>query len=121
MAQSPSYPYQQSSQMWPQTPQTPQSYSATAYTTQGQSAHPQQSPAPQLRHQSSGGMQPGMQFSSMPGMSQGYSGGQSIYPAEQTPRQYLPQNPQGSPAATQAWSNQQTPTQPQWWTNPQQQ
>ncbi|TDZ22288.1 Chromatin structure-remodeling complex subunit rsc7 [Colletotrichum orbiculare MAFF 240422] len=102
-----------SGQMWPQTQQNPQ-HNYSGYTTQGQQSH-QQSPAPQLRHASSG-VQPAMQFSGMPGMGQNYgTAGQGMYPADQTPRQYMPQPNQGSPAVTQPWSNQQTPA--QWWTN----
>jgi hypothetical protein len=115
-----SYNYPQSSGMWPQTPQTPQHGAYSGYTTQAQTPHAQQSPAPQIRHSSSGQMQPGtMQFSGMPGMAQGYAGGQAIYPTEQTPRQYLPQGAQAAPPVTQAWSGQPTPAQ-QWWTNQQQ-
>ncbi|KAF9870021.1 chromatin remodeling complex subunit [Colletotrichum karsti] len=114
------YHYPASGQMWPQQQQqqqqqpqqqTPQ-HNYSGYTTQNQQSH-QQSPAPQLRHSSSG-VQPAMQFSGMPGMGQSYAG-QGMYSADQTPRQYMPQPNQGSPAVTQAWSNQQTPA--QWWTN----
>ncbi|TIC94181.1 Chromatin structure-remodeling complex subunit rsc7 [Colletotrichum higginsianum] len=107
------YHYPGTGQMWPQTQQNPQQHNYSGYTTQGQQSH-QQPPAPQLRHANSG-VQPAMQFSGMPGMGQSYGGGQGIYPADQTPRQYMPQPNQGSPAVTQAWSNQQTPA--QWWTN----
>ncbi|KAJ0327906.1 hypothetical protein COL5a_005493 [Colletotrichum fioriniae] len=108
------YHYPGTGQMWPQTQQTPQQHNYSGYTTQGQQPH-QQSPAPQLRHATSG-VQPGMQFSGMPGMGQSYgAAGQGIYPTDQTPRQYMPQPNQGSPAVTQAWSNQQTPA--QWWSN----
>ncbi|CRK45429.1 hypothetical protein BN1723_019738, partial [Verticillium longisporum] len=109
--------------MWPQQmPQAHQHY--PGYTTQGQQqqqqqqSHPQQSPAPQpqLRQHSSSGVQPGMQFSGMPGMSQGYGSNQAIYSAEQTPRQYMPQPNPGAPAVSQAWSNQQSPG-AQWWAN----
>ncbi|WYZ42846.1 hypothetical protein EsH8_VI_000545 [Colletotrichum jinshuiense] len=106
------YHYPGSGQMWPQTQQNPQ-HNYSGYTTQNQQPH-QQSPAPQLRHAASG-VQPAMQFSGMPGMGQSYGAGQGIYPQEQTPRQYMPQPNQGSPAVTQAWSGQQTPA--QWWTN----
>lgn len=121
---TPSYPYPGGSgQMWPQQmPQAHQHY--PGYTTQGQQqqqqqqSHPQQSPAPQpqLRQHSSSGVQPGMQFSGMPGMSQGYGSNQAIYSAEQTPRQYMPQPNPGAPAVSQAWSNQQSPG-AQWWAN----
>ncbi|KAF3803006.1 Chromatin structure-remodeling complex subunit rsc7 [Colletotrichum gloeosporioides] len=106
------YHYPASGQMWPQTQQTPQ-HNYSGYTTQNQQSH-QQSPAPQLRHATSG-VQPAMQFPGMPGMGQNYGAGQAMYPTDQTPRQYMPQPNQGSPAVTQAWSNQQTPA--QWWTN----
>ncbi|KAI1840173.1 hypothetical protein JX265_006278 [Neoarthrinium moseri] len=108
--------------MWshPQTPQTPQHYSG--YTTQPQqSPHPQQSPAPQLRHPSGTPqqMQPGaMQYPGMPGLSQGYPNpSQGMYPPEQTPRQFMPQNPGASPAVTQGWSNPQTSSAGNWWAN----
>lgn len=123
ISQTQGYNYSQSGQMWPPTPQTPQ-HAYPGYTTQNQQQQPhaQQPASSQLRHSSSGQIQPGMQFSNMPGMSQGYSaGGQSIYPAESTPRQYMPQNTQGTPAVSQTWSNQQTPTTQQWWSNSQQQ
>ncbi|SPN96908.1 related to nuclear localization protein NPL6 [Cephalotrichum gorgonifer] len=121
LPQAQGYNYQ-SSQMWPPTPQATQ-HGYAGYTTQAQPAHAQQSPAPQLRqHSSAGQMQPGMQFSSIPGMNQGYGAtGQPLYPADQTPRQYLPQAAQGTPAVSQTWSNQQTPAAQQWWGNPQQQ
>lgn len=121
LPQTQGYNNYQSSQMWPSTPQTPQ-HGYSTYTTQPQAAQPQQSPAPQLRHSSSGQMQPGMQFSNIPGMNPAYgAAGQTMYPAEQTPRQYLPQAAQGTPAVSQAWSNQQTPAAQQWWGgNPQQ-
>ncbi|KAL2154202.1 hypothetical protein VTH82DRAFT_2878 [Thermothelomyces myriococcoides] len=112
------YSYSQN-QMWPPTPQTPQ-HGYSAYTTQSQpSPHPQQSPASQLRHSSaSGPVQPGgLSYSGMPGMGQGYAPAatQGMYPADQTPRQYMQQSPQ-APAVTQAWSQQQA-TPAQWWTN----
>lgn len=112
-----SYSYPQSQQMWPPTPQTPQ-HGYSSYTTQSQpSPHPQQSPAPQIRHSGAGSqVQPGnMSYSGMPGMGQGYSTTtQGIYnPADQTPRQYMHQSAP-SPAVSQPWSQQQTPA--QWWT-----
>lgn len=120
LPQAQGYSYQ-SNPMWPATPQTPQ-HGYSTYTTQAQPPHAQQSPAPQLRHSSSAQMQPGMQFSSIPAMSQGYgAAGQTMYPADQTPRQYLPQGAQGTPAVSQPWSNQQTPAAQQWWGNPPQQ
>lgn len=109
------------SPMWGHTqpPQTPQHYSG--YTTQAQqSPHPQQSPAPQLRHPSgTPQMQPGtMQYPGMAGLGQGYPNpGQAMYPPEQTPRQFMPQNPGGTPAVTQGWSNAQTSATGQWWAN----
>ncbi|KAK4168627.1 chromatin remodelling complex Rsc7/Swp82 subunit-domain-containing protein [Cladorrhinum sp. PSN259] len=105
-------------QMWPPTPQTPQ-HGYSAYTAQSQSSpHPQQSPAPQLRHSSSAGqVQPGsMPYPGMPSLSQGYNtSAQGMYPTESTPRQYMHQSPP-APPVTQGWSAQ--PQQPaQWWAN----
>ncbi|KAH7022642.1 chromatin remodelling complex Rsc7/Swp82 subunit-domain-containing protein [Ilyonectria destructans] len=114
---TPSYNYQSGQSMWPQTPQTPQQHSYGSYTTQGQQAHPSQSPASHLRQPSSGQMQPNMQFPGMAGMP--YGAGQSMYPTDQTPRQYMPQSAPGGPAVTQAWSGQHSPAQ-QWWTPGQQ-
>ncbi|KAK3694072.1 chromatin remodelling complex Rsc7/Swp82 subunit-domain-containing protein [Podospora appendiculata] len=109
-------PQQQQQQMWPPTPQTPQ-HGYQAYTAQsGPSPHPQQSPAPQLRHSGAGSqVQPGnLSYSGMPGMGQNYGApAQGIYPADQTPRQYIHQSAP-APAVTQAWPQQQTPA--QWWT-----
>ncbi|KAI1635171.1 chromatin remodelling complex Rsc7/Swp82 subunit-domain-containing protein [Biscogniauxia mediterranea] len=120
MSQGTPYNYSSSNQMWgPQTPQTPQHY--PGYTTQAQaSPHPQQSPAPQLRHP--GGtpqMQPGsMQYPGMQGLGQGYPNpGQGMYPQEQTPRQFMPQNPGGAPAVTSAWTTPQTSAGGNWWAN----
>lgn len=116
---APTYNYGSSNQMWgpPQTPQTPQHYSS--YTTQAQhSPHPQQSPAPQLRHQGSNPqMQQGtMQYPGMQTLGQSYqTPGQSMYPPEQTPRQFMPQNPGTGPAVTQAWSTPQTSSGGNWW------
>lgn len=111
------YSYTQS-QMWPPTPQTPQHSYSTYTTAQSQpSPHPQQSPAPQLRHSSATSqVQSGsMSYPGMPAMGQGYgAAAQGMYPADQTPRQYMHQSAQ-APAVTQAWSQQQTPA--QWWTN----
>ncbi|KAL2756208.1 hypothetical protein ACRALDRAFT_2042394 [Sodiomyces alcalophilus JCM 7366] len=111
-----SYHYPGSSgQMWPQTTQTSQQ-GYSGYTTQAQPSHHAQQPtAPQLRHSTSG-VQPSMQFSGMPGMGQSYSSGQGLYSTDQTPRQYMPQPNTGTPAVTQAWSNQQSPS-AQWWAN----
>lgn len=115
------YNYSQSQPMWPATPQTPQ-HGYPAYTTQQHtqhSPHPQQTPAPQLRHSSAGGSVPSssMPYSGMPGMGQaGYgSQTQSMYPADQTPRQYMHQSNAGPQAGTPTWSQQQAPT--QWWPN----
>ncbi|KAK0656344.1 chromatin remodelling complex Rsc7/Swp82 subunit-domain-containing protein [Cercophora newfieldiana] len=111
------YTYPQSQQIWPTTPQTPQ-HGYSAYTTQSQaSPHPQQSPAPQIRHSGGGNpVQPGnMPYSGMPGMGPGYgTATQGMYnPADQTPRQYMHQSAP-APAVSQPWSQQQTPA--QWWT-----
>ncbi|KAH7137243.1 chromatin remodelling complex Rsc7/Swp82 subunit-domain-containing protein [Dactylonectria estremocensis] len=114
---TPGYNYQPGQSMWPQTPQTPQQHSYGSYTTQGQGTHPSQSPASHLRQPSSGQMQPNMQFPGMAGMQ--YGAGQSMYPTDQTPRQYMPQSAPGGPAVTQAWSGQHSSTQ-QWWTPGQQ-
>ncbi|KAK8048585.1 chromatin structure-remodeling complex subunit rsc7 [Apiospora phragmitis] len=121
-----SYNYGNQNNMWShhQAPQTPQHY--PGYTTQTQqSPHPQQSPAPQLRHPSGGTPQmpqPNtMQYPGMPGLNQGYANPtQGMYPPEQTPRQFLPQNPGGAPAVTQGWSNPQTSSTGNWWANQQQ-
>jgi hypothetical protein len=110
------YNYPASNQMWQQPAQNPQ-HGYSGYTTQAQPSHPQQSPAPHLRQSASGQVQPNMQFSGMSNLNQGY-GSQGMY-ADQTPRQYMAQNPQAPPAVTQAWSNQQTPA-AQWWANQQQ-
>lgn len=106
---APSYNYQ-STQMWSGQPQTPQ-HSYNSYTTQNQPPHPSQSPSSHLRQPPSQ-MQPGMQFPGMGGMQYGGGGG-SMY-AEQTPRQYMPQNAQGNPQVSQGWSGQHSPPQ-QWW------
>ncbi|KAI0011604.1 chromatin remodelling complex Rsc7/Swp82 subunit-domain-containing protein [Xylariaceae sp. FL0662B] len=122
MSQStPAYNYSSSTPMWgpPQTPQAPQHY--PGYATQSQaSPHAQQSPAPQLRHP--GGtpqMQPGaMQYPGMQGLGQGYPNpGQGMYPPEQTPRQFMPQNPGAAPAVTSAWNNPQSSAGGSWWAN----
>ncbi|KAI2609412.1 uncharacterized protein GGS25DRAFT_214708 [Hypoxylon fragiforme] len=118
---TPAYNYSSSNQMWgpPQTPQAPQHYSG--YTTQSQaSPHPQQSPAPQLRHSTATPqMQPStMQYHGMQSLGQGYPNpGQGMYPPEQTPRQFLPQNPAPGPAVTSAWNNPQTSAAGNWWAN----
>ncbi|KAI8418933.1 hypothetical protein FOFC_01505 [Fusarium oxysporum] len=110
---TPGYNYQ-SGQMWPQTPQAPQ-HSYGSYTAQSQAPHPSQSPS-HLRQGSSGQMQ-SMQFPGMTGMQ--YGAGQSMYPADQTPRQYMPQGGAGGPSVSQGWSGQHSPAQ-QWWTPGQQ-
>ncbi|KAF7546113.1 hypothetical protein G7046_g9404 [Stylonectria norvegica] len=114
---TPGYNYQSGQSMWAQSPQTPQ-HGYGSYTTQGQPPHPSQSPASHLRQPSAGQMQPNMQFPGMAGMPYGAS--QGMYPADQTPRQYMPQSAPGGPAATQAWSGQHSPAQQQWWTPGQQ-
>ncbi|KAM0343345.1 hypothetical protein ACHAPU_008666 [Fusarium lateritium] len=112
---APGYNYQ-SGQMWPQTPQAPQ-HSYGSYTAQSQAPHPSQSPSSHLRQPSSGQMQ-SMQFPGMAGMPYGAS--QSMYPADQTPRQYMPQQGgAGGPSVSQGWSGQHSPPQ-QWWTPGQQ-
>jgi hypothetical protein len=117
---TPAYNYGSSNHMWgPQAPQTPQHYQG--YTAQTQpSPHHQQSQAPQLRHQ--GGtpqMQQGtMQYPGMQTLGQGYPNpGQGIYPPDQTPRQFLSQNPSAGPAVSQPWSNPQTSSGGNWWAN----
>ncbi|QPC75679.1 hypothetical protein HYE68_006431 [Fusarium pseudograminearum] len=111
---TPGYNYQ-SGQMWPQTPQAPQ-HSYGSYTAQSQAPHPSQSPSSHLRQSSSGQMQ-SMQFPGMAGMQ--YGAGQSMYPTDQTPRQYMPQGGAGAPSVSQGWSGQHSPAQ-QWWTPGQQ-
>ncbi|KAL6920015.1 hypothetical protein FSHL1_003992 [Fusarium sambucinum] len=111
---TPGYNYQ-SGQMWPQTPQAPQ-HSYGSYTAQSQAPHPSQSPSSHLRQPSSGQMQ-SMQFPGMAGMQ--YGAGQSMYPTDQTPRQYMPQGGAGAPSVSQGWSGQHSPAQ-QWWTPGQQ-
>jgi hypothetical protein len=116
---APSYNYQPNQAMWSQNAPAPQ-HNYGGYTTQTQPSHPSQSPASHLRQPStSGQMQPNMQFPGMAGMQYG-AAGQTLYPAEQTPRQYMPQSTPGGPGVSQAWSSQQSPPQQQWWT-PQQQ
>ncbi|KAI1330820.1 chromatin remodelling complex Rsc7/Swp82 subunit-domain-containing protein [Xylariaceae sp. FL0255] len=114
---SPAYNYGSSNPMWgpPQTPQAQQHYAG--YTAQAQaSPHPQQSPAPQLRHP---GGTPQMHYPGMQGMAHhgGYPApGQGMYPPEQTPRQFMPPNATAGPAVTSAWSNPQTSTGgASWW------
>lgn len=105
-------------QMWPPTPQTPQ-HNYSAYTPQSQQPpHPQQSPAPQLRHSGASSTVPptNLPYSGMPGIGQGYAApSQSLYSAE-TPRQYMHQSAP-APPVTQPWSqSQQQPAPQQWWT-----
>ncbi|RCI07844.1 hypothetical protein L249_5812 [Ophiocordyceps polyrhachis-furcata BCC 54312] len=115
---TPGYNYQPGQAMWSQSPQSSHHNYAASYTTQSQS-HPSQSPATHMRQPSTGQMQqPNMPFpGGMSGMQ--YGAGQGIYPADQTPRQYLPQNAPGGPSVSQSWSGQQSPH-PTWWTPPQQ-
>ncbi|KAI1347608.1 chromatin remodelling complex Rsc7/Swp82 subunit-domain-containing protein [Xylaria sp. FL0043] len=118
---TPTYNYGSQNAMWgPQTPQGPPPYGG--YTTQAQpSPHAQQSPAPQqLRHPSgTPQMQPStMQYPGMQGLAHGYPGqGQGMYPPEQTPRQFMPQNQSSAPAITSTWANSPTPTGSSWWPN----
>lgn len=116
----PGYNYQ-SGQMWQNPQAAAQGAAYGSYTTQGGAQHP--SPSPTMR-QGSGQMQ-SMQFPPM-GMNQ-YGGQQSMYPADQTPRQYMQQPPAGAgqPGVGQAWQGQHSPAQQQqqqqqWW-NPSQQ
>ncbi|RSL99698.1 hypothetical protein CDV31_012059 [Fusarium ambrosium] len=115
---TPSYNYQSGQSMWPQA-QT-QQHTYGSYTAQSQAPHPSQSPASHLRQSSSGQMQTNMQFPGMASMQ--YGAGQSMYPTDQTPRQYMPQGGAGGPAVTQGWSGQHSPAQQQqqWWTPGQQ-
>ncbi|RDA82835.1 hypothetical protein CP532_0757 [Ophiocordyceps camponoti-leonardi (nom. inval.)] len=115
---TPGYNYQPGQAMWSQSPQSSHHNYAASYTTQSQS-HPSQSPATHMRQPSAGQMQqqPNMPFPGMSGMQ--YGAGQGIYPADQTPRQYLPQNAPGGPSVSQSWSGQHSPH-PNWWTPPQQ-
>ncbi|KAI0479022.1 chromatin remodelling complex Rsc7/Swp82 subunit-domain-containing protein [Xylariaceae sp. FL0804] len=119
---APPYNYGSSNQMWSphQTQQPPQHYQG--YTTQSQaSPHHQPSPAPQLRHASgtTQQMQHGsMQYPGMAGLGQGYPNpSQGMYPPEQTPRQFMPQNPAAPPAVSSTWSAPQTSAGGSWWAN----
>ncbi|CAK7213913.1 hypothetical protein SBRCBS47491_001967 [Sporothrix bragantina] len=120
LSQPQGYSYPQSTQMWPQTPQTPQ-YSY-AHPSSGPSSHQQQQqpqpPSSQLRHSSSSGQVPqsSLPYSGMPGMSPGYP---SQVPYDQTPRQYMHPSGSGSPAVTQGWQGQPQASS-QWWSNQQQ-
>lgn len=109
------YNYQSNQAMWSQSPQTPQ-HTYGSYTAQTQPPHAS-SPGSHMRQPSAGQMQPNMQFPGMTNMQ--YGGGQGMYPADQTPRQYMPQNAPGGPNVSQAWSGQQSSPQ-QWWAPPQQ-
>ncbi|PHH76809.1 hypothetical protein CDD83_4209 [Cordyceps sp. RAO-2017] len=113
---TPGYNYQSNQAMWSQSPQSSH-HNYASYTTQAQSPHPTQSPASHLRQPSTGQMQPNMPFPGMSGMQYGAS--QGMYPADQTPRQYLPQNAPSGPTVSQPWSGQHSPP-PQWWAPPQQ-
>ncbi|PFH55355.1 hypothetical protein XA68_18509 [Ophiocordyceps unilateralis] len=114
---TPGYNYQPGQAMWSQSPQSSH-HNYASYTTQSQSSHPSQSPASHMRQPSTGQMpQPNMPFPGMSGMQ--YGAGQGMYPADQTPRQYLPQNAPGGPSVSQPWSGQHSPP-PQWWAPPQQ-
>ncbi|KAG6217150.1 hypothetical protein E4U26_007993 [Claviceps purpurea] len=109
------YSYQPNQAMWSQSSQAPH-HGYGGYTTQSQGHHPSQSPAPHLRQSSTGQIQPNMPFPGMGSMQ--YGSGQGMYPADQTPRQYLPQGAPGGPQTSQQWSGQHSP--PQWWAQPQQ-
>ncbi|CAK7273949.1 hypothetical protein SEPCBS57363_005912 [Sporothrix epigloea] len=126
LSQAQGYAYPQSTQMWPQTPQTPQ-YSY-AHQSSGPSPHhhhhqqqQQQQPPPpssQLRHSSSSsqGPQNSLPYSGLPGVSHNYP---SQVPYDQTPRQYMHPSSSGSPAAAQGWQGQPQASS-HWWTNQQQ-
>lgn len=125
LSQPQGYSYPQSTQMWPQTPQTPQySYGHPSSGPSSHQQHQQPPPPPpssQLRHSSSSGQVPqsNIPYSGMPGMSPGYpSQGQGI-PYDQTPRQYMHPSGSGSPAVTQGWQGQPQASS-QWWANQQQ-
>ncbi|KAK2603840.1 hypothetical protein QQS21_003964 [Conoideocrella luteorostrata] len=111
------YSYQPNQAMWSQNAQPPH-HNYGSYTTQSQAPHPSQSPASHLRQPSAGQLQPNMPFPGMGSMQ--YSASQGMYPADQTPRQYMPQSSPGGPQVSQAWSGQHSPPPPQWWTQPQQ-
>ncbi|EFZ00114.1 Chromatin-remodelling complex, RSC SWI/SNF subunit Rsc7/Swp82 [Metarhizium robertsii ARSEF 23] len=111
------YNYQPNQAMWSQNTQTPHHSGYPSYTTQSQAPHPSQSPASHLRQPSAGQLQPNMPFPGMGSMQYGAS--QGMYPADQTPRQYMAQSTPGAPQVSQSWSGQHSPP-PQWWT-PQQQ
>ncbi|KKA30200.1 hypothetical protein TD95_001925 [Thielaviopsis punctulata] len=119
-----SYPPPISGQMWQQPPppsasqsqtpttgpQTPQS---SYYTTAPPPSAVQQTPSSHTAAQQSPGPRlppANMQFSPMPSMNQNYAatGQSTIYPSDQTRRQYLPPAGQGSPGsgAQQWWASQ---------------
>ncbi|KAI1184080.1 chromatin remodelling complex Rsc7/Swp82 subunit-domain-containing protein [Nemania serpens] len=117
---TPTYSYGSSNPMWgPQTPQAPQQYAG--YTTQAQgSPHPQQASTPQLRHPSG---PPQMQPSNMPypgmqALAHGYPAqGQGMYPPDQTPRHFMPQNPSSTPGGSSSWTAPQHSASGNWWPN----
>ncbi|KAI1174908.1 chromatin remodelling complex Rsc7/Swp82 subunit-domain-containing protein [Nemania sp. FL0916] len=118
---APTYSYGSSNPMWgAQAPQTPQQYAG--YTTQAQgSPHPQQPPAPQLRHPSGTAQMPSstMPYPNMQGLGHAYPGqGQAMYPPDQTPRHFMPQNPGSAPGGTSNWTNPQNSAGGSWWPNP---
>lgn len=116
-ASAPSYSYSASAgPLWSNPPPT-QQHGYSSYTTQAQPPTHAQSPAgpPQMRHAAGGPqVQPGaMQYTGMPALPQAYgTTSQSLYPTDQTPRQYMPQGSAPAPTVSQGWSNQQTPA---WW------
>ncbi|KAL1888016.1 hypothetical protein Cpir12675_006333 [Ceratocystis pirilliformis] len=135
-SQSYSYPPPASSQVWQQTvPQTPQS-SYSGYTTNQTSPSQGQNPDNQQQQQQyqssmspvSNRLPSNMPMSSVSTMNQPYSN-HSIYPSDQTPRQYLP--PVSQTSSTQNWPTQpsqpiqsgraSTASQPQWWSGHHQQ
>ncbi|KAL5594525.1 hypothetical protein BROUX41_001451 [Berkeleyomyces rouxiae] len=110
------YPPPTPAQVWQQTvPQTPQS-SYSGYTTQNTPTLPDQQSQPAQQQYSS--LSPAlsarmssarMHISSMPAMGHSYTtANHSIYPPDQTPRQYLPPVSQGSSSSAQTWSSQST-------------
>ncbi|KAK3394767.1 chromatin remodelling complex Rsc7/Swp82 subunit-domain-containing protein [Podospora didyma] len=114
-SQHPQHPQQQQQQHQQQQPQQQQQQQQPPPPPPPQpQQQPQQSPAPQVRHSSGSSQLPpsNLSYSGMPGMGQGYGApAQGMYPADQTPRQYMHQSAP-PPAVTQSWS-QQTPA--QWW------
>ncbi|KOS20262.1 Chromatin structure-remodeling complex subunit rsc7 [Escovopsis weberi] len=111
-----SYSYQQQNPaIWSQSQQPPQN-SYASYTTQAQPSHPSQSPVSHLRQPSSSQLPSNLQFPGMSSMQ--YGAGQGMYSTDQTPRQYMPQNPSTAPSGSQPWSGQHA-QQPQWWSHQQ--